>query len=150
LDRHMSRFVGLGNFAYLFGRSGFWQVVWRTGLFAVAAVAIKSVLGFVLAHLMHILPTRRQRLWRGLLLVPWVTPPVMSILAWRLLFDPSFSAFNWILERLGLERVFWLGETGWARSSVVLVSVWFGAPFFMVMYLASMKSVPEELYEAAS
>jgi multiple sugar transport system permease protein len=49
-----------------------------------------------------------------------------------------------------MDRVIWLGETGWARFSVILVTVWFGAPFFMVMYLASLKSVPEELYEAAS
>ena len=73
----------------------------------------------------------------------------MSVLGWRLLFEPSFGAFNWLLEHLGVDRI-WLGETGWARFSVILVTVWFGAPFFMVMYLASLKSVPEELYEAAS
>jgi multiple sugar transport system permease protein len=74
----------------------------------------------------------------------------MSTLAWRWLFDPSFSAFNWILEQVGIDRILWLGETGWARFSVILVNVWFGAPFFMIMYLASLKSVPEELYEAAA
>jgi multiple sugar transport system permease protein len=150
LDRHMTRFVGLGNFAYLFGRDTFWRVVWQTCLFAFTAVLVKSILGFVIAHLMHNLPTRGQRKWRGMLLVPWVIPPAMSTLAWRLMFDPSFSAFNWILDHLGLDRIFWLGEPGWARFSVILVTVWFGAPFFMIMYLASLKSVPEELYEAAS
>jgi multiple sugar transport system permease protein len=74
----------------------------------------------------------------------------MSILAWRELFDPSFSAFNWILEHVGLHRISWLAETGWARFSVILVTVWLGAPFFMIMYLAALKSVPDELYEAAS
>src|SRR5215813_7336405 len=49
-----------------------------------------------------------------------------------------------------MARILWLGETRWARFSVILVTVWFGAPFFMVMYLASLKSVPEELYEAAA
>jgi multiple sugar transport system permease protein len=49
-----------------------------------------------------------------------------------------------------MDRINWLAETGWARFSVILVTVWLGAPFFMVMYLASLKSVPEELYEAAS
>jgi multiple sugar transport system permease protein len=82
--------------------------------------------------------------------VPWVIPPAMSTLAWRWLFDPSYSAFNWILEHLGLDRISWLGETGWARFSVILANVWFGAPFFMIMYLASLKSVPEQLYEAAA
>jgi multiple sugar transport system permease protein len=72
------------------------------------------------------------------------------MLAWRELFDPSFSAFNWLLEHVGIHRISWLAETGWARFSVILVTVWLGAPFFMIMYLASLKSVPDELYEAAS
>ena len=84
-----------------------------------------------------------------MLLVPWVIPAALSMLAWRLLFEPSFGAFNWGLEHFGLGRVFWLGDAGWARFCVILVTVWFSAPFCMVMYLASLKSVPEELYEAA-
>jgi multiple sugar transport system permease protein len=150
LDRTMTRFVGLDNFAFLVGRDRFWMVVWQTCLFAVVAVGLKAVLGFVAAHLVHNLPKKGQRKWRGMLLVPWVIPAAMSVLGWRLLFEPSFGAFNWLLEHLGMERIIWLGETGWARFSVILVTVWFGAPFFMVMYLASLKSVPEELYEAAS
>ena len=85
-----------------------------------------------------------------MLLLPWVIPPAMSVLGWRVMFDPSFGAFDWMLEHLGMERILWLGQAGWARFSVILVTVWFGAPFFMVMYLASLKSVPEDLYEAAS
>jgi multiple sugar transport system permease protein len=150
LDRTMTRFVGLDNFAYLVGRERFWMVVYQTCAFAVIAVLLKAVLGFVAAHLVHNLPTKGQRKWRGMLLVPWVIPAAMSVLGWRLLFEPSFGAFNWLLEHLGMDRILWLGETGWARFSVILVTVWFGAPFFLVMYLASLKSVPEELYEAAS
>jgi multiple sugar transport system permease protein len=149
-DRTATRFIGLGNFAWLVTRERFWMVVFQTCLFAAVAVPLKAFLGFVAAHFVHNLPTGGQRKWRGMLLVPWVIPAAMSVLGWRLLFDPSFGAFNWILEHLGLPRIFWLGETGWARFSVILVTVWFGAPFFMVMYLASLKSVPEELYEAAS
>jgi multiple sugar transport system permease protein len=150
LDRGMTRFVGFGNFAFLFGRDAFWMVLYQTCLFAITAVIFKAIIGFALAHFVHNIPTKGQRKWRGMLLVPWVIPPAMSVLAWRLLFEPSFGAFNWILEHLGMDRVFWLGEAGWARFCVILVSVWFGAPFFMIMYLASLKSVPEELYEAAS
>jgi multiple sugar transport system permease protein len=150
LDRTMTRFVGLDNFAYLMSRDRFWMVVYQTCAFAVIAVALKAVIGFVAAHLVHNLPTKGQRKWRGMLLVPWVIPAAMSVLGWRLLFEPSFGAFNWLLEHLGMDRIIWLGETGWARFSVILVTVWFGAPFFMVMYLASLKSVPQELYEAAS
>jgi multiple sugar transport system permease protein len=150
LNKGMTRFVGLGNFAFLFGRDTFWMVVYQSCLFAITAVVFKAIIGFVVAHFVHNIPTKGQRKWRGMLLVPWVIPPAMSTLAWLWLFDPSYSAFNWLLEHVGLDRISWLGETGWARFSVILVNVWFGAPFFMIMYLASLKSVPEQLYEAAS
>ncbi|TAJ90123.1 MAG: sugar ABC transporter permease [Reyranella sp.] len=150
LNRGMTKFVGLGNFEFLLGRHTFWMVVYQSCLFTFSAVFFKVIIGFVIAHFVHNIPTKGQRKWRGMLLVPWVIPPAMSTLAWRWLFDPSYSAFNWILEHLGLDRIYWLGETGWARFSVILVNVWFGAPFFMIMYLASLKSVPEQLYEAAS
>jgi multiple sugar transport system permease protein len=73
----------------------------------------------------------------------------MSCLAWLWLFDPSYSAINWALGYLGIGPVPWTGDTNWARFSVILVNVWIGAPFFMIMYLAALKSVPEQLYEAA-
>ena len=150
LNKGMTRFVGLGNFEFLFGRDTFWMVVYQSCLFTFTAVFFKVIIGFVIAHFVHNVPTKGQRKWRGMLLVPWVIPPAMSTLAWRWLFDPSYSAINWILAHLGLDRISWLGETGWARFSVILANVWFGAPFFMIMYLASLKSVPEQLYEAAA
>jgi len=74
----------------------------------------------------------------------------MSTLGWWWLFDPSYSAFNWVLNAFGGPSIPWLGATWWARFSVVLVNVWYGTPFFLIMYLAALKSVPEQLYEAAS
>jgi multiple sugar transport system permease protein len=150
LNKGMTRFVGLGNFDFLFGRETFWMVVYQSCLFAITAVIFKAIIGFVVAHFVHNIPSKGQRKWRGMLLVPWVIPPAMSTLAWLWLFDPSYSAFNWILAHFDIARVPWTGETGWARFSVILVNVWIGSPFFMIMYLAALKSVPEQLYEAAS
>ena len=150
LNKGMTKFVGLGNFDFLFGRETFWMVVYQSCLFAITAVIFKAIIGFVVAHFVHNIPTKGQRKWRGMLLVPWVIPPAMSTLAWLWLFDPSYSAFNWILAGFGIDRIPWTGETGWARFSVILVNVWIGAPFFMIMYLAALKSVPVQLYEAAS
>lgn len=150
LDRRMTSFVGLDNFARLLGGARFWQLVYQTCLYTFTAVALSALIGFAVAQFLHTIPARGQRKWRGALLLPWVIPLAMSVPAWRLLFDPSFSAFNWILERLGIERIIWLIDTGWSRFAVILVTVWSGAPFFMVMFLASLKSVPAELHEAAS
>ncbi len=150
LNKTMERFVGLKNFEFLFRRETFWMVVQQSCIFAITAVVFKALIGFVVAHLVHNVPAKGQRKWRGMLLVPWVIPPAMSCLAWLWLFDPSYSAINWALGYLGIGPVPWTGDTNWARFSVILVNVWIGSPFFMIMYLAALKSVPEQLYEAAA
>src|SRR5712671_3289911 len=150
LNKSMTKFVGLGNFEFLFKRNTFWMVVEQSVLFAVTAVVFKAVIGFVVAHFVHNIPLKGQRKWRGMLLIPWVIPPAMSTLAWLWLFDPSYSAFNYTLSFLGVGPIPWTGDAAWARFSVILVNVWYGAPFFMIMYLASLKSVPDQLYEAAA
>src|SRR5579871_5953309 len=150
LNKAMTKFVGLGNFQFLFKRDTFWMVVEQSCLFAITAVVFKALIGFIVAHFVHNIPAKGQRKWRGMLLVPWVIPPAMSTLAWLWLFDPSYNAFNWILAHLGLPEVAWLGNPYWARFCVILVNVWVGSPFFLIMYLAALKSVPEQLHEAAA
>ena len=150
LNKSMERFVGFGNFEFLFKRETFWMVVKQSCIFAISAVFFKALIGFFLAHFVHTIPLKGQRKWRGMLLVPWVIPPAMSTLGWFWLFDPSYSAFNWLFERVGMDPVNWLGDPLWARMSVILVNVWYGAPFFLIMYLAALKSVPDQLFEAAS
>lgn len=149
LNKRMTQFIGFKNFTFLFTRETFWMVVQQSCIFALTAVFFKAVIGFIVAHLVHNVPNDKQRKWRGMLLIPWVIPPAMSTLAWLWLFDPSHSAFNWLLGHIGIDPVPWIGNANWARFSVILVNVWIGAPFFMIMYLAALKSVPEQLYEAA-
>ena len=150
LSKRMDRFVGLSNFTFLFTRETFWMVVKQSCIFAITAVIFKALIGFIVAHLVHTIPAKGQRKWRGMLLVPWVIPPALSTLAWLWLFDPSYSAFNWIIVNLGGNPIPWTGDATWARFSVILVNIWIGAPFFMIMYLAALKSVPAELYEVAA
>jgi multiple sugar transport system permease protein len=149
LNKAQTRFIGLGNFSFLLGRDVFRMVVFQSAIFALSAVFFKALIGLITAHLVNNLPTKGQRKWRGMLLVPWVIPLALSTLSWWWLFDPTHSAFNWLIERLGGHDIAWLGDPYWARFSVILVNVWYGAPFFLIMYLAALKSVPGELYEAA-
>jgi multiple sugar transport system permease protein len=150
LNKSMTKFVGFGNFEFLFKRNTFWMVVEQSCLFALTAVIFKAIIGFVVAHFVHNIPQKGQRKWRGMLLVPWVIPPAMSTLAWLWLFDPSYSAFNWLFRHIGIPEIAWLGNPYWARTGIILDNVWVGAPFFMIMYLAALKSVPEQLHEAAA
>lgn len=150
LNKAETKFVGLANFLFLFKRETFWLVVQQSIFFALVAVFFKALIGFIAAHSINELPSKGQRKWRGMLLVPWVIPPALSTLGWWWLFEPTYSALNWILEILSLDAIPWLSETFWARFSIILVNIWVGAPFFLIMYLAALKSIPEDLYEAAS
>jgi multiple sugar transport system permease protein len=150
LNKRMERFIGLSNFTFLFTRETFWMVVKQSCIFAVTAVIFKALIGFIVAHLVNAIPEKGQRKWRGMLLIPWVIPPALSTLTWLWLFDPSYSAFNWLLALVNIGPIPWTGDAMWARFSVILVNIWYGAPFFMIMYLAALKSVPAELYEVAA
>jgi multiple sugar transport system permease protein len=150
LNKGQTRFVGLGNFTFLLSRDVFWMVVQQAVIFTGFAVVFKALIGLVTAHLINNLPAKGQRKWRGMLLVPWVIPLALSSLGWWWLFDPTHSAFNWLIKAFGGEEIPWLSDPYWARFSVILVNVWYGAPFFLIMYLAALKSVPEQLYEAAA
>jgi len=150
LNRTMVRNIGLENFAILLDTDTFYMVILQSCIFAVSAVLLKALIGFWLAHMLHDIPAKGQRKWRGMLLVPWVIPPALSTLGWWWMFDPSYSSINWLLSVFAVPAVPWLGEPWWARTSVIIVNVWYGAPFFMIMYLAALKSVPEQLYEAAA
>lgn len=150
LNRRMTAFIGLGNYEILFESDTFWDVVFQSCFFAITAVLLKALIGFWLAHMLHGIPDKGQRKWRGMLLVPWVIPPALSTLGWWWMFDPSYSSINWLLSVISVPEIPWLGQPWWARISIIIVNVWIGAPFFMIMYLAALKSVPEQLYEAAA
>ena len=150
LNKAETEFVGFSNFLFLFKRETFWMVVQQSVTFALIAVLFKALIGFIAAHAVNTIPSKGQRKWRGMMLVPWVIPPALSTLGWWWLFEPTYSAFNWILVELGLSEIPWLSDVFWARFSIILVNVWVGAPFFLIMYLAALKSIPEDLYEAAS
>ena len=150
LNKAETKFVGIANFLFLFKRETFWLVVQQSILFALVAVFFKALIGFVAAHSINELPSKGQRKWRGMLLVPWVIPPALSTLGWWWLFEPTYSALNWMLGKFSIDAIPWLSETFWARFSIILVNIWVGAPFFLIMYLAALKSIPEDLYEASS
>ncbi|MGH7155418.1 MAG: carbohydrate ABC transporter permease, partial [Acetobacteraceae bacterium] len=92
LNKRMTEFIGLSNFAFLLRRNTFQLVIFQSCLFAVTSVVFKAFFGFILAHLMHNISGKYERVWRGLLLVPWVIPLALSTLTWWWMFDPSYSA----------------------------------------------------------
>jgi multiple sugar transport system permease protein len=145
------KFIGIANFLRLFHDTLFLQTVWNSFIYAVSTVALKMILGIVLALLLNQqMPFRN--LIRGALLLPWIVPTSLSVLTWLWMFDSLFSVVNYILLGLGIisKKIPWLGDPFWAMISVVIVNTWRGLPFFAISFLAGLMAIPKELYEAAA
>ena len=154
-DAHIRRlrspaFVGFENFLLLLEDETFWRAVQNTFVFTFSAVILKIGLGLAMALLLFRLRGGRAPATAGLLL-PWVAPIALSVIAWVWIFDTQFSPINWLLIHTGLmtSGLVFLGEPTLAMMSVVLVNAWRSFPFFGLMILAGLIGIPRSLYEAA-
>ncbi len=145
------RFVGLKNYIDLSSDPIFHKVVWNSAVFTVASVAVKLVLGMLMALALNRALVARGFL-RGVLLLPWVIPTVISALTWHWMFDAVRGVINVSLLSAGLLRapIPWLGEPATAMLAVIVANVWRGFPFFGISLLAGMQAIPRDLYEAAA
>jgi multiple sugar transport system permease protein len=145
--------VGLDNYAQLLTTPLFWQVLWQTILFTAGSVALHLVIGLGLALLLHArINARVRNFMRGLLIIPWLLAPTVAGMIWVLMLAP-FGVVNGLLASLGIldpsATINWLGSPETSLLSVTAMNVWRAFPFFMVMLLAGLQAIPEELYEAA-
>jgi len=143
-------FVGLDNYRRLLTDVQFTESMSNTIRFTVISVAVKLVVGLIIASLLNSKVPLRGLL-SGIMLLPWIVPEVVTALAWRGIFDPLFGMLNPLLRGLGVisRDVGWLSEPGLALGSVIAVNVWKGIPFFTMLLLAGLKAIDKELYEAA-
>jgi multiple sugar transport system permease protein len=145
------KFIGLQNFRDILGNEVFQRTVYNSFVFTTIAVVIKAVLGVWLAMLLF-RAFKFKRLIRGAVLLPWVIPTALSTLAWWWMFDSLYSVVNWTGIHLGLIDApgpNWLGMSTYAMTAVIIVNVWRGLPFFAIIVLAGLVSIPREYYEAA-
>jgi multiple sugar transport system permease protein len=145
------RFIGLGNLVSLARDQIFWLSVFNTLLYTVVASALKFALGLYLALLLN----RRlpmKSVIRAVVLLPFVTPTVLSAIAFWWIYDPQFSIISWSLMKLGLihRYIDFLGSPWNARWSVIAANVWRGIPFVAITLLAGLQTISPSLYEAAT
>jgi multiple sugar transport system permease protein len=145
------RFIGFANFISLAHDQIFWLSVFNTTFYTVVASALKFGLGLYLALLLN----RRlpmKSLIRAVVLLPFVTPTVLSAIAFWWIYDPQFSIISWSLIKLGLihQYIDFLGQPWNARWSVIFANVWRGIPFVAITLLAGLQTIPPSLYEAAT
>jgi len=145
------RFVGFANYTALAGDPIFHKVVRNSAVFTLASVAVKVVLGMLMALALQRALVARSFL-RSVLLVPWVIPTVVTALTWHWMFNALWGVINVTLQTVGLQRepIAWLGQPTTAMAAVVTANIWRGFPFFGVSLLAGMQTIPRDLYEAAA
>jgi multiple sugar transport system permease protein len=143
-------FVGLDNYREMFDDEDFGRSVINTFYFTGASIPLTMSIGLLLAVLLN-QPIRMRGLFRTMYYLPVVTPFVVSAILWKWLYNGDFGLFNFYLLKTNLinEPLLWLSDKNLAMPSVILMSVWGGVGFSMVIYLAGLQAIPDELYEAA-
>jgi multiple sugar transport system permease protein len=156
-DEVLGKFVAFANYIFEVARDGVFRTAFgNTFSYTFYTTIVKFVLGLSMALLLNqVFPA--QRFVRAALLLPWIIPSVLSTLAWRWMFDPTFSVINWIMNS-GLHLpichgsttcVNWLGTPSTAMIAMMIVNIWRGTPFYGIAFLAGLQTIPVDLYEAA-
>jgi multiple sugar transport system permease protein len=144
-------FVGLRNFAKIWNDSIFRTAAINTFVYTGVTTVFKLALGLWLALLLN--RHFRGKAWvRAFILLPFIIPTVLSTLAWKWMFDPTFSVFNWLFWKLSIinTRINWLGDPELAMASIMTVNIWRGVPFFAISLLAGLQTINQDLHEAAA
>lgn len=143
-------FAGLDNFIRIFTDREIGMVAKNTVVFVVATLLLQLVLGFGLALALK-KPFRGRGIYQGIVFLPWAFSGFIVGLTFQWMFNGEYGPINDILMKLGIinEKISFLGSTTWALWTVIIALVWQGIPFFGIMILAALQSVPAELEEAA-
>lgn len=139
-------FVGLANYIGMFkGDTGarFWNAAYNTTLFAVVTVTLETVIGVIMALIMH-RAMRGRGLVRAAILVPWAIPTAVSAILWKWIFD-AHGAANALLNT----QILWATSDFPAKMAIVIADTWKTAPFIGILTLAGLQVIPDEVYEAA-
>lgn len=142
-------FVGLKNYITIFADPRFWYAFRITIVYAVSATAIELCLGLGVAMMLnHSFPG--VQIFRSLLIVPMMIPPIVSGLMWKVILLPTDQGvLNYVLTVIGIQPVAWFGTPSTALLSLIIIDVWIFAPFAILIFLAGLQSLPKEPFEAA-
>ncbi len=143
------RFVGLGNYGDLLATPLFWKALLNTFYFVLVGVPLSIGLSLGAAMLLNGVASKLVGLFRTALFAPVVTTLVAVAVIWRYLLHTRYGMLNYGLERLGIDPVDWLGDPNWAMPAIILFAVWKNFGYNMVILLAGLQTIPNDLYEAA-
>jgi multiple sugar transport system permease protein len=143
------RFVGLANYVELLQTPLFWKALGNTVYFVGVGVPLSIAASLGAALLLNSRLARFKPFFRVALFAPVVTTLVAVAIVWRYLLHTRAGFINYGLESVGLGAIDWLGDPNWAMPAIILFAVWKNFGYNMIIFLAGLQSIPEELYEAA-
>ncbi len=143
------RFVGVGNYTRLLETPLFWRALVNTLFFVAVGVPSSLALSLGAALLLHSRLARLKGVFRTALFAPVVTTLVAVAVIWLYLLHTRYGLINYALTELGLPAIDWLGSPRWAMPAIALFAVWKNFGYNMVILLAALQSIPNDLYEAA-
>jgi multiple sugar transport system permease protein len=144
-----TRFVGLRNYRQLLETSLFWTSLQNTFYFALIGGPLTIAVSLGAALLVNAKLVRWKSLFRTIYFTPFVTTLVAVAIVWRYLYHTRYGLLNYGLEALGIAPVDWLGDPRWAMPAIILMAVWKNFGYNMLIFIAGLQSIPDELYDAA-
>jgi multiple sugar transport system permease protein len=143
------KFIGIKNFVTLISSLDYHRALLNTALYVGIAVNIKLVLALLIANYLN-KDFKGRTIVEILFLLPWAIPTVSALLNFRWILDTDMGIINQILSEIGLSKVKWLSQYETAMFSIIMFHIWKWLPFWTVIFLGGIKSIPRELYEACS
>lgn len=142
------RFVGLDNYLWVLGDPAFQAALLRNIFYVTVVVSLEVLIGFGCALvLQQRFPLRA--LWMALIIAPYAVSPIVAVVMWKYMLDPSFGVVNYMLTTVGLPGVQWLSTPATSMAAIIIVAVWKEFSFTTIVLFSALVTVPRELYEAA-
>jgi multiple sugar transport system permease protein len=145
-----ARFVGVRNYLRLFEDPLFWKALRNTLYFLFVGGPLSIAVSLAAALLLSTKLVRFKTFFRLAYFAPVVTTLVAVAVVWRFVYHPRFGLLNYVLSLLGVPAIDWLGDPNWAMPAIILMAVWKNFGYNMIIFIAGLQNIPEELYEAAS
>jgi multiple sugar transport system permease protein len=144
-----ARFVGVANFARVFTDPVFWIALRNTMFFVLVGGPVTVAVSLAAAVLVNSRLARAPGFFRSLYFAPVVTTLVAMAVVWRYLYHPHYGLINHVLGLAGIAPIDWLGDPRWSMPAIVVLSVWKKFGYNMLILLAGLRTIPDDLYEAA-
>jgi len=143
------RFTAFDNYIKLFDNSLFWTALKNTLFFVVISGPLSIAVSLGAAMMLNSKLVKFKGIFRLVYFMPVVTTLVAVSIVWRFIYHPEFGLLNYGLSFLGIGKIDWLGDPNWSMPSIILLSIWKNFGYNMIIFIAGLQNIPEELYEAA-